>query len=138
VQTVVTLLVIALTPSAVAGAAVLLPRVVRAARRRMTAPRSLPAGPPLEQIAADLRRLLAEHRRVARSPTLPARGRRFAALEAALTDRALDAARALELEPPARPTTGALPVAALRSLLLQLAGSGVVLPDVEQFDRGWD
>ena len=134
-QTAVTLLWIALTPTAVAGAAVLLPRAVRALRRRLVAARPAPAGPPLEQVAADLRRLLAEHRRLARTPQLPARGRRFAALEAALTDRALDAARALGLDAPARPDGGALPTAALRALLLDLARSGLVLPDVERFGR---
>ena len=135
-QTIVTLLWIALTPTAVAGAAVLLPRALRAVRRRLASPPPLPAGPPLEQVAADLRRLLAEHRRVARSPQLPARGRRLVALEAALTDRAVDAARALEVEVPPRPARGPLPEAALRALLLELAGSGVVLPDVESFGRG--
>ena len=55
---VVTLLVIAVTPSAVAGAVVLLPRVVRAARRRLTAPPPQPTGPPLEQVAADAERHL--------------------------------------------------------------------------------
>ena len=135
-QTFTTLLWIAFTPAAVAGALVLLPRVVRAARRRLTPTPPLPAGPPLEQVAADLRRLLAEHRRVARSPHLPARGRRFMALEGALTDRAVDAARALELEVPARPAGGTLPVPALQALLTDPASSGVVLPDVEQFGRG--
>jgi hypothetical protein len=135
-QTVVTLLWIALTPTAVAGAAVLLPGAVRAVRRRLTPPPPVPAGPPLEQLAADLRRLLAEHRRVAGCPQLPARGRRFAALEAALTDRAVDAARALELDMPPRPAGRPLPVPALRALLGDLARSGVVLPDVERFGRG--
>ncbi len=134
-QTVVTLLWIALTPTAVAGAAVLLPRAVRAARRRLAEQQPLPAGPPLERVAADLRRLLAEHRRVVATPRLPARGRRLQALEAALTDRAVDAARALELEVPTRPPGGALPVPALRALLDDLARSGVVLPDVERFGR---
>ena len=135
-DTVTTLLWIALTPTAVAGAAVLLPRAVRAVRRRLVRERPQPAGPPLEQVAADLRRLLAEHRRVTRSPQLPARGRRLGALEAALTDRALDAARALEVELPSPPAGGALPVGALRALLVDLSRAGVVLPDVEQFGAG--
>jgi hypothetical protein len=135
-QTVVTLLWIALTPTAVAGAAVLLPRAVRAARRRLARQSPQPAGPPLEQVAADLRRLLAEHGRVVRTPQLPARGRRLGVLEAALTDRALDAARALGLEVPARAGGSALPVAELRRLLLDLARSGVVLPEVERFGAG--
>ena len=135
-QTAVTLLWIALTPTAVAGAAVLLPRAVRAARRRLAAPPPpAAAGPPLERVAADLRRLLAEHAQVTGSPQLPARGRRLQALEAALTDRAVEAARALELEVPPRPAGAGLPVATLRALLVELARSGVVLPDVERF--GW-
>jgi len=134
-QMALTLLVIALTPSAVAGAAVLLPRVVRAARRRTSSTPPLPAGPPLEQVAADLRRLLTEHRRVAHSPQLPARARRLVALEGAITDRALDAARALQLEVPARAGGSALPVPALQALLADVARSGVVLPDVERFGR---
>jgi hypothetical protein len=134
-QTVITLLWITFTPTVVAGAAVLLPRVVRAVARRLASHPPVPAGPPLEQVAADLRRLLAEHRRVVATPQLPARGRRFAALEAALTDRAVDAARALELAVPERPARQALPPAALRTLLGDLARSGVVLPDVERFGR---
>lgn len=135
-QTVVTLLWIALTPTAVAGAAVLAVRAVRAARRGLRPALPLPAGPPLEQVAADLRRLIAEHHRVLRSPQLPARGRRLVALEAALTDRAVDAARALELPVPARPAGRALALPELRALLVELARSGVVLPDVEQFGAG--
>ena len=134
-QTAIALLWIALTPTAVAGAALLLPRAVRALQRRLAARPPVPAGPPLEQVAADLRRLLAEHRRVSRTPQLPARGRRFMALEAALTDRAVDAARALELQVPPHPAGTALPTAALRTLLEDLARSGLVLPDVERFGR---
>ena len=104
--------------------------------RRMTASPPRAAGPPLEQVAADLRRLVAEHRRVVDTRQLPARGRRLVALEGALTDRALDAARALELDVPGRPTGGPLPVPALRDLLLDLQRAGVVLPDVEHFGRG--
>jgi len=134
-QTVVTLLVIALTPSAVAGALVVLPRLVRALRRRTAPSAPRPAGPPLEQVAADLRRLLSEHRRIVRSPQMPARGRRLTALEAALSDRVVDAARALDLDVPPRPSDGVLPVPVLRSLLADLARSGVVLPDVDRFGR---
>ena len=68
-----------------------------------------------------------------RSPQLPARGRRLLALEGAITDRALEAARALDLPAPAAPAGGVLPVAVLRALLVELARSGVVLPDVERF-----
>jgi hypothetical protein len=134
-STIATVLVIALTPSAIAGAAVLLPRVVRAVARRAAVRRPLPAGPPLEQVAADLRRLLEEHGRVVRSLQLPARGRRLRALEAALTDCAVDAARALEVPVPECPPGAALPVPALRTLLGDLARSGVVLSDVDRFGR---
>ena len=44
-----------------------------------------------------------------------------------------DACRALGLPQPAQRAGAALPVAALRELLLELSSSGVVLPDVERF-----
>ena len=113
-RTAVTLLWIALTPTAVAGAVVLAARAAREARRRMTPSRPQPAGPPLEQVAADLRRLLAEPEAVASSRQLPARGRRLVALEGAITDRAVEAARAVGVEPPSRAGREPLRVEPLR------------------------
>ena len=129
------ILAILLTPSLVAGAVLRAPRLLRALLRRVRRPGELVAGPPLERTAADLRRLLAEHEAVKRSPQLAARSRRLAALEGALTDCALDAARALELPAPARPARLPLPRDDLRRLLGELSRSGVLLPHHDQFGR---
>ena len=131
------LITILLAPTAVAGAVLWAPRVVRAALTALAgndrAPS--PAGPPLERTAADLRRLLAEHEQVRRADGVAVRAARLRALEGALTDCAVDAARALELDVPARPDRAALPREQLRLLLERLAASGVVLPGHERFGR---
>src|SRR4051812_6955556 len=54
-----------------------------------------PVGPPIEQIAAHLRRVLWQHDAFARSDDTLAHGRRVWALEAAISYRATQAARAL-------------------------------------------
>lgn len=131
------LVTILLAPTAVAGAVLWLPRVVRALHRRVSRPedRMHPAGPPLERTAADLRRLLAEHEAVRRSPVVAVRATHLAALEGAITDCALDAARAVELEVPARTGRAPLPREQLRLLLQDLADAGLVLPAPERFGR---
>jgi hypothetical protein len=48
-------LAIAMIPTALAGAVLAVPRLVRWVRRRRAT--RLPAGPPIEQLAADLRRV---------------------------------------------------------------------------------
>ena len=129
------ILAILLTPSLVAGTVLWAPRLLRALLKRVRGPVELVAGPPLERTAADLRRLLAEHEQIKRSPQLAGRSRRLAALEGALTDCALDAARALELPAPARAGRAPLPREDLRRLLGELARSGVLLPQHERFGR---
>jgi len=131
------ILTILLAPSLVAGTVLYLPRLLRAVLDRLRRPddRILVVGPPLERTAADLRRLLAEHEAVKRSPQLAVRSRRLVALEGALTDCALDAARALELPAPARPGREPLPRDDLRRLLGDLARSGVLLPHHDRFGR---
>jgi hypothetical protein len=130
------LITILLAPTAVAGAVLWAPRVVRAAYAALAGDRApAPAGPPLERTAADLRRLLAEHEQVRRADGLAVRAARLRALEGALTDCAVEAARALELEVPARSDRAALPREQLRVLLERLAASGVVLPGHERFGR---
>lgn len=131
------LLVIALVPSAVAAAVLWLPRVVAALRRLQAGGQEplRPEGPPLEQLAAELRRLVAEHEHVRRSSGLPVRAARLAALEGAITDSAVAAARALGVEPPPHPGRAPQPVPDLRRLLTDLAASGLVLPPAERFGR---
>jgi hypothetical protein len=130
--TVATVLVIAFTPTAIAAAAIAVPRAVRKAgqawRRHLASRDPRPAGPPLETVAADLRRLLNEHGRVRRAPAVASRARRLAALEGAITDCALDAARALELPMPVRMGRAPLRHRELEQLLADLADAGVVLP----------
>jgi hypothetical protein len=126
------IVLILLTPSLVVGAALYVPRWIGAARRRMRdrqlAARPAPVGPPIEVLAADLRRLLVEHDSVRGATDLAMRARRLRALEWAITDCAVQAATALDVPVPDRPVRGELPVAALRELLRALARAGLVLP----------
>ncbi len=137
------LLVIALTPAAIAGALLWLPRqlqrLVNRIRSRLDRPRGgrglRPTGPPLEQIATDLRRLMAEHQAISSSAGVASRANRLIALEGAITDVALDAARALGVEPPLRRERAPLPRARLRLLLEALVDNGLVLPALDRFGR---
>lgn len=102
--------------------------------RRRELRRLTPAGPPLERVAADLRRLLADHEQLWGASDVVTRGGRLLALEVALTDCALDAARALGCEASPRVEGCALPRPQLRVLLHQLCACGLDLP-VERFAR---
>lgn len=119
-------------PALAFGAAIHLPRVIGAVTRMVRenqarrTPR--PAGPPIELIAADLRRLVREHDVVRRSTAVAMRAHHLWALEAAISDCARQAARALGLPEPAHQTRGTLPTAELRRLLQALADAGLVLP----------
>jgi hypothetical protein len=137
-----------LAPTLLIGALVSAPRIVRAASRRAADRRARnnpqPVGPPIEQLAADLRRLLWRHDTVRRStdelrrrerpgdtdtPIIVAmRARRLWALEGAITDCATKAARALDVPHPAAPPYGGLDKPRLSRLLRDLADAGLVLP----------
>jgi hypothetical protein len=121
-----------LSPAILFGAAAVAPRVVRAAQRRVDDRRAerqpQPSGPPIEQIAADLRRMLWEHDHLTRADKMAARARRLWALEAAIADRATEAARALGLDHPDRPAHGRFDPLRLRIMLHALAAEGLVLP----------
>ena len=108
-----------------------LPRLLRRCRdllRRRRRQAEGPVGPPLERTAADLRRLLAEHRAVRASAAVAVRGAHLRALEAAIGDAALDAARAVGVPAPEHPGREPLSAAELRDLLAALAAAGLVLP----------
>lgn len=94
-----------------------------------------PIGPPIQQTAQNLRRLLAQHRATVGSGTVMGAATRLRALEGALTDCALQAADAVGLERPSRRVGGPLPRAELRALLVQLTEAGLVLPDADAFGR---
>jgi hypothetical protein len=87
-----------------------------------------PAGPPIEQLAADLRRLLRLHGSLTASAVLSMRAHRLWAVEAAIAVRATEAARALGVphREPERP--GALRRDELVALLRALSAAGLVLP----------
>lgn len=135
--TVVKLLTILLAPTAVATVVLWTPRLVRALLHGLRRPEHdlVPVGPPVERSAASLRRLLAEHEAVRSSRDVAVRASRLAALEGALTDVALEAARALQLDVPERRGRAPLPREQLRRLLAELADAGLVLPAHERFGR---
>ncbi len=126
------LVLLVLTPSLLVGAVLKAPRWLRWARRARDNRRAeaieLPYGPPIEQIAAELARLLLLHDHWERSPDRVMRARRHWALEAAITYRATQAARALRVPHPDAAAHGRLDQSQLRSLLRNLTAEGLVLP----------
>jgi hypothetical protein len=96
--------------------------------RRRAAAYPQPTNPPIERIAADLRRLLWEHDRVLRSNDYPLRALRVSALEAAISHCAAQAAGGLDVPCPAMPEDGRFFKPDLRRLLRALAAEGLVLP----------
>jgi hypothetical protein len=134
------LAIIAVTPTFLGAAVVYAPKWCGAVARRW--PHRVddtpqPAGPPIEQLAADLRRLLRLHDGLTVSAHHAIRAHRLWAVEAAIGMRAIEAARALELphREPAMP--GELTCRELHELLRALADAGLVLPTaVGPFTRG--
>ena len=123
---------IMLSPTLVVGALLYLPRGVRAVHRlvrsRTGTANPQPPRPPIEQLAADLRRLLGRHDSLRRSPEVAMRVQHMRALEGAITDCAVEAARALGLPCPDQPARGPLATPELRRLLRSLADAGLILP----------
>jgi hypothetical protein len=121
-----------LLPALLCGAIFYGPRAVRAVREladdRRAEMNSQPTGPPIEHIAADLRRLLWRHDVFARSDDIAVQAQRLWALEVAIADRATLAARALGVPHPDRPALRAFDKPELRRLLRTLAAEGLVLP----------
>jgi hypothetical protein len=88
----------------------------------------VPIGPPIEQLAADLRRLLRLHGELMSSAHLAMRAHRLWAIEAAIGVRAIESARALEVPHREPEMPGALSRSELLNLLNALAACGLVLP----------
>jgi hypothetical protein len=126
------IVLIMLSPTLIIGAALYVPRWVRAGRRRLRVRRPAtvlqPIGPPIEVLAADLRRLLLEHDAIRRSTDLAVRGLRLRALEGAIYDCAVQAATALDVPRPDQPARGLVSIPELQRLLRALARAGLVLP----------
>jgi hypothetical protein len=106
-------------------------RVVPPARRvfgRRAQPSLQPSNPPIEKIAADLRRMLWRHDRLARSTPVAMSSRQLRALEAAISTAAVQAARGLGVSHPDAPAFGGFDTAELRHLLRALTAEGLMLP----------
>lgn len=125
------LILIIATPTLLGAAVVCAPRAYAAVsdyleRHRPKPPR--PIGPPIEQLAADLRRLLRLHGELTASAHVAMRAHRLWAVEAAIGVRAVEAARALGIDHREPETPGALTRQELLAVLNALAASGLVLP----------
>ena len=124
------LALITVTPTLIGAVVVYTPRwwaaLVEAWPHRPEEPQ--PAGPPIEQLAADLRRLLRLHEATGRSAHIAMRAHRLWAVEAAIAVRAVEAARALDVPHREPETPGALNRDELVRLLQTLAAAGLVLP----------
>jgi hypothetical protein len=96
-------------------------------RRKNTEPE--PFGPPIEQLAVDLRRLLRLHNELTASAHLAMRAHRLWAVEAAIGTRALEAAKALGVPHPEPERPGVLNRTELSKLLYALSAAGLVLPE---------
>ena len=88
----------------------------------------VPLGPPIEQLAADLRRLLRLHESLTVSAQAAMRAHRLWVVEAAIGMRAIEAARALGVPHREPATPGGLRRDELVDLLTALSCSGLVLP----------
>jgi len=125
------LALITVTPTLIGAAIVYSPRwcaAVAEAWSRRTAEQPQPLGPPIEQLAADLRRLLRLHEELTRSAHMAMLAHRLWAVEAAIGARAVEAARALEVPHRTPEHLEILTRAELTQLLLDLAHAGLTLP----------
>lgn len=87
-----------------------------------------PLGPPIEQLAADLRRLLRLHSELTTSAHLAMRAHRLWAVEAAIGTRAVEAAQALGVPHPELVRHETLTRRQLHDLLMRLSAAGLLLP----------
>jgi hypothetical protein len=125
------LILLVASPTLIGAAVVYAPRAWTAVsgyleRRRPIAPQ--PIGPPIQQLAADLRRLLRLHGELTASAHVAMRAHRLWAVEAAIGIRAVEAARALDIAHREPDVPGALTRDELLRLLTDLAAAGLVLP----------
>jgi hypothetical protein len=123
--------VVMLAPTLLVGGGLLVPRVFRSARRLMKRRRVEvvlePQRPPIERLAADLRRLLQRHDTLKQSTDVAMRARHLKALEGAIGDCATEAAHALGVPCPELHERAPMPIPELRRLLRALADAGLVL-----------
>ena len=125
------LVLIILAPTAIGFIAVSAPRWWSAIARRWperTSTEPQPIGPPIEQLAVDLRRLLRLHATMTAGAHHAILANRLWAIEAAISVRAVEAAKALDVphREPEKPET--LSRDELAALLYALGDAGLVLP----------
>jgi hypothetical protein len=129
--TVAKLVLLAGTPTAIGAAVLSAPRwcaaIARAWPRRADT-ELRPLGPPIERLAADLRRLLRLHGELMASAHLAMRAHRLWAIEAAIATRAVEAAQALGVPHREPDVPGGLDRTELAALLVALGEAGLVLP----------
>jgi hypothetical protein len=119
----VLLVVVIFIPTLLGGAAVGTARVWRRYHERDRGPR--PLGPPIERIAADLRRLNRERWDLSCRASGPGRGVRWRALEAAYVDVLTTACRVLEVVPPRPGGAGTVPRAEIDRVESELHSRGL-------------
>lgn len=133
------LALITVTPTLIGAVVVYGPRWWAAAARAWpvhAAEEPRPIGPPIGQLAADLRRLLRLHEELTRSAHIAMLAHRLWAVEAAIGARAVEAARALDVPHREPGHLEILPRAELARLLQNLAQAGLALPTlVEPFAK---
>jgi hypothetical protein len=117
------LLVIAPLPAA--GAVLVATREAAAGGARGGQPQ--PINPPIEFVAADLRRLLWQHDLMMRADLTDV-AKHLWALEVVIARRAVQAARALDVPHPRLPAEGGFDRPRLRTLLRALAAEGLAIP----------
>jgi hypothetical protein len=125
------LVLIIATPTLLGAVLVYAPRWCEAASSYWEARRPRepePIGPPIEQLAADLRRLLRLHGSLTASAHIAMRAHRLWAVEAAIAVRAVEAARALGVPHPPCSSPTVLHREEIGALLLSLQAAGLVLP----------
>ncbi|MET0426820.1 MAG: hypothetical protein ABW046_23335 [Actinoplanes sp.] len=125
------LVLIIVTPTLVGATALYGPKwcgllADRWSRSRPTPP--TPFGPPIEQIAADLRRLLRLHGDLSASAHMAMRAHRLWAVEAAIAACSIEAARALDVPHPEPIPPATLSRRELLDVLTALSAAGLVLP----------
>jgi hypothetical protein len=125
------LALIVATPTLLGAAVIYAPKwwgLIAETWSRLRPPPPVPLGPPIEQLAADLRRLLRLHGELVASAHLAMRAHRLWAVEAAIGARAIEAARALDVPHREPELPGALTRSELLDLLNALSACGLVLP----------
>jgi hypothetical protein len=121
----VVLLGVLLLPTLIGGAMIGSARLWRRWDLRRQATRPVPIGPPIERIAADLRRLNGQRVVLQQQVSAPGRGVRARALTAAYVDVLTDACRVLEVAPPRAGASGVAATAEIQRVEAELLVRGL-------------